>query len=102
MMFMGKKVRREDKRGNLTKRDEKMFELICRYHDLDLVADELNEHKKELGFKKDISGGTIRARLYWIREKRKEWQRNINVVNNAQKMCKRLDKLLTSRDLKDG
>lgn len=81
--------KRPDKRGNLTARDEKMLDLICRYHDLGVVAEELG-----------IEEGTITSRLYWIRKKRKEWQRNIDILNKADRKCPRLKKLLATRELK--
>ena len=73
----------------LTKRDLAMFKLICQM-ELSLVADKL---------KMDV--GAIYSRLHWIRQKRKEWQRDINRLNNADRMCPKLKKLLTLGDLKD-
>lgn len=72
----------------LSKRDLEMFKLSCQM-ELALVADRLN-----------MSLEAVHQRYYWIRQKRKEWQRNINILNNAEKMCPKLKKLLTPTDLK--
>lgn len=72
----------------LTNRDLKMFKLSCQM-ELPLVA-----------LKLDISLDTIHQRYYWIRKKRTEAQRLVNIINNAEKMCPKLKKLLTPSDLK--
>lgn len=76
-------------RGNLTERDLRMFDLVCKWHDLRLVGGELS-----------MSEDAINQRFYWIRKKRKQWQRNVNILNSAEKKCKRLEKLLTPKELK--
>jgi len=74
--------------ADLTERDRKMFDLTCQM-ELPLVADRLG-----------ISLDAVHARYYWIRKKRKQWQRNVNILNNADRKCNKLKKLLTSSDLK--
>jgi len=86
---MKKKLLPQEKRGNLRTRDLKMFDLLCRYHDVDLVADKLG-----------IEASSVYSRIDWIREKEKDWQWNINTLNNAKKKCNRLKKLLETGELK--
>lgn len=75
--------------AGLTDRDLKMFDLICKYWDTGLVAQELN-----------MTVDAIHQRFYWIRKKREQWQHDINRLNNAERKCKRLKKFLTPRKLK--
>lgn len=72
----------------ITDRDQEMFKLTCRM-ELKMVA-------KQLG----VSYNTLKSRYAWIRNRRVEWQRNINILNNADKMCGKLKKLLTKGNLK--
>lgn len=74
----------------LTKRDLEMFKLTC-HMALPLVAEKLG-----------MTVEAIHARYYWIRKKRKEWQHNINILNNAEKMCPKVKKMLTTTDIKTG
>lgn len=75
-------------RDVLTKRDLKMFDLTCEM-ELPLVADRL-----------DMSLDAVHQRYLWVRKKRKQAQKIVNICNNADKKCSRLKKFLTSSDLK--
>ena len=73
--------------AKLSKRDLKMFDLTCEM-ELPLVAERLA-----------ITLDTVHQRYHWIRKKRKEAQKIVNICNNADKKCSRLKKFLTSSDL---
>jgi len=72
----------------LTKRDLEMLKMACQM-ELPLVADRL-----------DMTLSAVHARFYWIRKKRKEAQKFINILNNAERMCPKLKKLLTPAELR--
>ena len=76
--------------SKLTDRDLEMWKLTCEM-ELPLVADKLN-----------ISVNAVRQRYFWIRKKRVEAQLFVNQCNNADKMCPKLKKMLTSSGLKKG
>ena len=76
---------------SVTERDKRMFELVCKYIDTKFIAEKLG-----------VAPDTIYQRFRWLRKKREEWQRNVNILNNAERKCKRLKKMLTSRNLKKG
>lgn len=74
--------------AKLNKRDLKMFDLTCEM-ELTLVAVRLG-----------MSLDAVHQRYHWIREKRKEAQRFVNICNNAERKCSKLRKLLTSSGLR--
>lgn len=74
--------------GNITKRDEKMLKLCCEM-EIPIVAARLG-----------ISENAVHQRFAWLRRKRVEWRRNLNIVLNAEKVCGRVRKMLTPNKLK--
>ena len=75
--------------AKLSQRDLQMLKLACQM-ELPIVADKLN-----------MTLDAVHSRFYWIRQKRKAAQTFVNHCNNADKMCPKLKKLLTSGDLKE-
>lgn len=67
----------------LTERDEKMLRMCCEM-DVQLVAQRLG-----------VKTSTIYSRLAWLRKKKEENRKFVNMLLNYEKMCSKLKKLLT-------
>ena len=73
--------------AKLTKRDLQMLKMTCEM-ELPLVAERL-----------EMKLDAVHQRYYWIRQKRREAQKFVNICNNAEKICPKLRKLLITQDL---
>lgn len=69
--------------AGLTERDLKMFKLCCQMEP-SMAAIEL-----------EISRAALDSRFAWIRKKRVQWQRDLNRILAAEKMCGKLRRVLT-------
>jgi hypothetical protein len=71
----------------LSERDVKMMKMTCQM-EIQLVAERLS-----------LKASTIHSRYDWLRKKRVECQKFINVLNAMEKNCPKLKKLLNPNTL---